>query len=369
MSSAIVVARTGGWVFAVGVGIAVASAGAGTASADASPNPGAPSGNSSTAHSPRAAKQPSAKRSVAPQAGVKPASSARITLIRTGKGFSARPAAPVVPSPVVDPGLVDALGAAQRDVEVGKMYGNPTLNSKYWVGQSSMNCVLMSTAMAIGQLTGKTPTEPQIVFEALNTESVSEPGRPMYLGLKSNIGITNLDALTLLKNHGIGSHEQGYPGQPDVALQVVKDALADPNKAVMVTVDAHYIWDRLEPQDQPPKELANQTDHMVVVIGVDTTTNTVYLNDPGMSSINPATKKPWGQNMAVPLNVFMPAWSAGSYNTTVATVTGDPKPIGPWVNIMPRRDFLESTVNSTVKMAELRKSDPDLAAHLLHYRR
>ncbi|MCV7230560.1 C39 family peptidase [Mycolicibacterium komossense] len=401
------IARTSACSFALGVGLAIA-AGGGAAVADASPidsgstssaSPAASSGNtgagaqSSSAQARRGQPSSTAGPSrLSPQSGrvsaqstkaVSDEVSAATSVVRIARssgpavvraaGVIAPPVTPNVPvSPTapVTQTVVGAVTSAARDVEQGRMYGNPALNSKYWVAQSSSNCVLMATAMVIGQLTGKTPTEAQIVFEASTTPSVDpdRAGRNMYLGLKSNEGVDRQDAMKLLANHGINSTLTTYPGDPDAALEVVKAALDRPDQAVMVSIDADYIWSRLDPRQRPTADVANTTNHMVALVGVDTSTNTVYLNDSGWDTVNPATGRPWGQNEAVPLDVFIKAWSAGDYRTIVATADGDPKPQTAWVNIAPRRDTLHYTVNTPSSLSDLRTEDPDAAAHWVHYR-
>lgn len=418
MKSARSVARTGACAFALGVGLALA-AGAGAADANAAPaGAGASSGSSSNTGASASGDGSSSVTGHRRAQGAKPSVAARTTVasssapttksatVRTAEsgesrsaavfsataqsgsaadipasltrrsvsrssllapaigGTTTAPVSPAVPVPANQP-LVDALGLAAREAE-GRMYGNPTLNSKYWVAQHSMNCMLMATAAVIGQLTGKTPTEPQIVFEASTTPSVVVEGTNMYLGLKSNTGVRTQDALALLRNHGISTDLTAYTNS-DAAMEALKTAIDDPDKAVIVAVNGGVIWHATYGSDLPPN--ANVANHAVVVIGVDTANNIVHLNDSGMSDqFNQATGRPWGQDLQVPLDDFIQAWKTSNYLLMSASVTANPEPRAAWVDLAPRRDIANYLVNTPFALGDLRNTDPDAAAHLAHYR-
>ena len=202
----------------------------------------------------------------------------------------------------------------------------------------------MASAMMIGQLTGKMPTERQIVFEAMRTPSDVLPGQMMYWGLKNQWRWAYYkDAQKLLTHHGVDSTLTEYSNQPDIALENLKTALSDPDKATMVAIHAQTVWNAVVYNKgfapPPPGTRAN---HAIVVIGVDTATNTVYVNDSSVSQINPATGRPWGQSMAVPLDVFMAAWQTGAYLTVVGEYSLEPTPPTTWLSISPRRDTVRS---------------------------
>ncbi len=188
------------------------------------------------------------------------------------------------------------------------MYGDPTTNQQYWRAQSSQNCVLMSTAMVIGQLTGETPTEEDIVAEAVATDSVANPGQKMYQGLQSQDGVNVKDALKMLENHGITATLTEYDkSEGNLALRAVAFAL-DEKKAVSVGLHGGTIWAAVE--NEPLPQGVSAADHQVVVTGIDFDGRFVYLNDSGFAE--------QGKNLKVPLDAFMKAWQTDSYETIIA---------------------------------------------------
>lgn len=66
-----------------------------------------------------------------------------------------------------------------------------------------MDGVLAAVATTIGRLTGRVPTEPQMVFDAMHTPSVVKPGAMMYRGSKTQDRVDLADGLRLLQGHGI----------------------------------------------------------------------------------------------------------------------------------------------------------------------
>ena len=188
------------------------------------------------------------------------------------------------------------------------LYGDPTTNQQYWRAQSSQNCVLMSTAMVIGQLTGETPTEEDIVAEAVATDSVANPGQKMYQGLQSQDGVDVKDALKMLENHGITATLTEYDkSEGNLALRAVAFAL-DEKKAVSVGLHGGTIWAAVE--NEPLPAGVSAADHQVVVTGIDFDERFVYLNDSGFAE--------QGKNLKVPLDAFMKAWQTDSYETIIA---------------------------------------------------
>lgn len=70
-----------------------------------------------------------------------------------------------------------ALGlASPADAAAGTMYGDPAAAAKYWRQQTYDDCVLMSAADVIGQVTGREPSERAIIKVAQSTPSVVHPG-------------------------------------------------------------------------------------------------------------------------------------------------------------------------------------------------
>jgi hypothetical protein len=75
-------------------------------------------------------------------------------------------------SPVlVAPAMADPAG----------MYGDPPKAAQYWVPQSfGNNCVLMSVADVVGQVTGQMPSEQQIIDVAPTIPSAAGAGATVY---------------------------------------------------------------------------------------------------------------------------------------------------------------------------------------------
>src|SRR6202044_1269893 len=98
------------------------------------------------------------------------------------------------PSPVlVAPAMADPAG----------MYGDPPKAAQYWAPQSfGNNCVLMSVADVVGQVSGQMPSEQQIIDLAQNTPSVAEEGKTVYTDTEGD-GVDTRDISVLLAHYGI----------------------------------------------------------------------------------------------------------------------------------------------------------------------
>jgi hypothetical protein len=200
----------------------------------------------------------------------------------------------------------------QPDIPAGDtpgLIGNPAAKEVYFVYQGNTNrCVLMATAMVIGQLRGidNMPTAEQITDEATTTPSTVTPGTMIYDKDKDTY-VKYADALALLENHGItATSTQFSKGQGTAATDHVKAALTT-GQSVIVTVNAYIAWGRAAPSG------ADTADHAITVLGIDTVNDIVYVNDSAF-----LTK---GQGMAVKLAVFMSAWAASDYQTITASFT------------------------------------------------
>ncbi len=102
-----------------------------------------------------------------------------------------------------------ALGlASPADAVSGTMYGDPIAAAKYWQSQKYDDCVLMSSADIVGQLTGKEPSERSIIKVAQSTPSVVHPGS-IYIkpadtkNPNSGMGTSVADIPTLLAHYGV----------------------------------------------------------------------------------------------------------------------------------------------------------------------
>jgi hypothetical protein len=191
-----------------------------------------------------------------------------------------------------------------------EMYGNPQQESAYWEEQSHPeDCVEMSTADVVGQLTGDEPTEQSITTLALDTPSDVHGG-----DIYSPTGGTYLqDAQELLSHYGVNSQYYSDQSGSPSGLATLEKALADGGRPI-VAVDGPRIWDAIG--DNAGAD-PGQADHAVVVTGVDTQTGMVYLNDSGA---------PNGREEAVPIDVFMSAWSTSGHSMVVADEKGASTP-------------------------------------------
>lgn len=186
--------------------------------------------------------------------------------------------------------------------------GKPADKVAYFLYQEQTNrCVLMSTAMVIGQLLGKDkmPTADEITQEAATTPSSVAPDVMMYDPVKDGF-VYNADALQLLENHGITATSTQYSkGQGTLALDNLKSALTAGN-SVIVTVNADIAWGRAAPGG------ADTADHAITVLGIDTAKNLVYVNDSAFRN---------GAGIGMKMDVFMAAWKANDFQTITASVT------------------------------------------------
>jgi hypothetical protein len=355
--------------FAVGAGLLIA-AGAGAAVAAAAPDEsGHTSATSSSASSART-HRPATANSTGTSAKPKPArtisstsdSSAPVVQLHTGKRTSAAATASAkqtpaqrIPTPAqVQQAIVAGLDAARRDLDTLRrniellvkhqiegiqenltslrydleaiigpnrapvtpdipagdtpgLIGNPAAKEVYFVYQGNTNrCVLMSTAMVIGQLRGidNMPTAQQITDEAATTPSTVTPGTMIYDPVNDTY-VKYADALALLENHGItATSTQFSKGQGTAAIDNVKASLTA-GESVIVTVNASIAWGRAAPGE------VVTANHAITVLGIDTVNNIVYVNDS-------AYKNP---GIALKMDVFMNAWAANEYQTITAHVT------------------------------------------------
>jgi hypothetical protein len=208
-----------------------------------------------------------------------------------GAGLLLAGPAVAAPAPAVGPSNTD-------------MYGDPARASQYWAPQSYDDCVLMSVADVVGQVTGKLPSEQEIIQLAERTPSQSHPGsiyvRPANPDDEdAGMGTDGGDIEVLLAHYGIHVDSSGDVRGSE-ALDSLKTALAQ-RHAVMVGVYADTIWSGAEPDGEGG-------DHMLVVIGIDAKNGVVHLNDSGTED---------GRDEQVPLARFMKAWKGGDFEMVV----------------------------------------------------
>jgi hypothetical protein len=188
---------------------------------------------------------------------------------------------------------------APAGTTAGGMFGDPRAAAKYWVQQSLEDtCGLASVADVVGEATGNTPTEEQIIKVAQNTPSVIRDG-PVYLPTgdpgheTEKGGIDAADVVTLLDHYGIKSKMMWDKNPDEVGMPALQQYLGA-NRKVIAWVNGGTILDTKDDQRKT-------ADHLLVVTGLDTTDQTVHLNDPyadhGDTKVSVAT--------------FMAAWQTG----------------------------------------------------------
>ena len=196
--------------------------------------------------------------------------------------------------------------AAPANAASEAVYGDPVAAGRYWHQQQYDDCVLMSSADVIGQITGEAPSEAAIIEKAHSTPSVVHGG-PIYTkpansdDPNSGAGASLEDIPTLLARYRVTAvvidrDDRAVNGiRPGIAG--LKQALGGGHK-VIVGLNAELIWH--EPVDAKDKSGNPESDHAVVVTGVDATRGIVHLNDSGIAE---------GRDEQVPMELFVRAWA------------------------------------------------------------
>jgi uncharacterized protein YvpB len=203
-------------------------------------------------------------------------------------------------------------------VEWGSVDGNPSEAANYYVAQTQPeDCVEMSSADLIEQVTGHDVSEQQITSQAASMTSDHDTdanGNPSQLYIASQ-GTDFRDAPELLASYGVQSTYSDDTTGSGNNVDSLAQTLAS-GQHVMVAVDAEKIWDAIGVENAADP---GHADHAVVVTGVDLANGVVYINDSGNSDTN-ADGSPAGADEAVPISVFEQAWGTSGH----AMVTVDP---------------------------------------------
>lgn len=196
----------------------------------------------------------------------------------------------------------------------GTLYGDPEAAAPFWHYQEyDDDCVPMSVADVVGELTGDQPSEHAIVEVAHSTASVTHSG-PVYTipeKQKHGDGTSFNDEPLLLAHYGIQSastskaraEKTGLP----TGLESLQQVLAKGRK-VIAGVNAQIIW--REPVKDRNKSGEPDANHAVVVTGVDTSRGLVHLNDSGSRR---------GRDEMVPIDVFVRSWDSSGQQMTVTS--------------------------------------------------
>lgn len=213
--------------------------------------------------------------------------------------------------------LTLAMGTAQAAPDApgqssGTLYGDPTAAAPFWRYQRyDDDCVEMAVADVVGELTGRQPSEHEIVALAQSTPSSVHPG-PIYTkpGKRhSGEGTSFDDEPTLLAHYGIHAvttdRDSVAKAQLPTGMTALEQDLAMGRK-VIAAVNAEIIWG--EPVEDKDSNGDPQANHAVVVTAVDTTAGVVHLNDSGSEQ---------GRDEQVPIDVFIRSWDSGDDQMTV----------------------------------------------------
>ena len=213
-----------------------------------------------------------------------------------------------------------ALGLASgADAATGTMYGDPAAAAKWWHHQQYDDCVLMSSADVVGQMTGKEPSERAIIKVAQETPSTAHPGS-IYVkpadkkNPNSGMGTSLMDVPQLLAQYGVDAKwtdadDAARSGIP-TGMEELEQFLGSGHK-VIVSLNAEMIWH--QPIESKDRNGNPQPDHAVVVTGVDTANGIVHLNDSG---------NPKGRDEQIPIALFVKAWATSHNFMVVTTGTG-----------------------------------------------
>ena len=222
--------------------------------------------------------------------------------MKTVKIAAARTAAIAVVAGGVMLGLA---GPAQANSDA--MYGDPVAAAKYWRYQQYWDdCVLMSSADVIGEMTGQEPSEEEIIDRAQATPSSQGPG-PIYTrpadpkDPNSGEGAWFRDIPTLLAQYNVGAVIRRG------SMEEVERQLGAGHR-VIASVNGELIWHK--PVEERDKNGNPSHDHSLVVTGVDTGNDVVHLNDSGSRK---------GRDMQIPMALFIQAWDASGELMAVTT--------------------------------------------------
>jgi hypothetical protein len=181
--------------------------------------------------------------------------------------------------------------------------GDPTADSSQWTFQGANGyCGPNSISMLVEAATGHHLSEQEIASWAIsNGEMTHLPPQDDPAGIPSiHYGMLPQQAVDALNSMG---SEYGFSAKLEQGNLHDLENFLKGGREVMIELDDQRIW------HQPGVSDTGQANHYVVVTGVDPSTGTVFLNDPG---------SPYGKEESIPLSDFESAWSA-SNNAMIVT--------------------------------------------------
>lgn len=214
-------------------------------------------------------------------------------------------------------GLVMGTAQAAPDgpkppTSAGTLYGDPQAAARFWRYQEyDDDCVPMSVADVVGQITGNQPSERAIVDVAHTTRSTIHSGPVYTLPNRGDHGSGAAfgDGSVLLAQYGIHAvstdNESAAVTHTVTGMEALEQYLSKGQKAI-VAVNAELIWGRLVKDKRKTGE--PKANHAVVVTGVDTARGMVHLNDTGSTT---------GRDETVPIDIFAAAWASSDNQMTV----------------------------------------------------
>jgi hypothetical protein len=222
----------------------------------------------------------------------------------------AQPAHATTPDPSTAPAdmTMDSAGQAEHGTApTDHVIGDPTADASQWSFQGANGyCGPNSISMMLEATTGEHLTEQQVASWAISNDEMTKlpaqddpAGEPsLHYGMLPQQATDALNALG--SEHGISAKlESGNLGDLESSL---KDG-----KEVMIELDDQRIW------HQPGVADTDQANHFVVVTGIDPSTGTVFLNDPG---------NPDGKEESIPLKEFESSWSTSDNAMIVTSTSG-----------------------------------------------
>lgn len=212
-------------------------------------------------------------------------------------------------TPTSSPSTVIASATSTKPTAISGIYGNPAEAAKYWQQQSlEDNCGLVAVADVVGEITGRLPTEQEIIALAEKIPSQTNPG-PIYAPRNDpshsngDGGIEMADEVVLLAHYGINSFMTDTTQPDQTGLPALKQYLTE-NRKIIAWVNSAVVWNS---EDQRTK-----ADHFLVVTGIDANNEIVHLNDPGADH----------PDEQVSITTFTRAWQTGGDSIVVATAPG-----------------------------------------------
>jgi len=171
------------------------------------------------------------------------------------------------------------------------LHGEPFTDAKAWDLQSTgYTCGIMSAKMVLA-LNGLDISETDLACQATEAGLLTP-------GLGDDAGMTMDSISDLLEGFGL-ENRIAYPSFDEILNSL------DTGKQIILSVDSGEVWGHEGPIHDSIDGL--QPDHVVVLTGIDSSSGTAFLNDPGIEN---------GAAFELPLEQLADAW-ADSYGECI----------------------------------------------------